>query len=128
MWVRDVQSCALCNHFYFPLLAALPSDLDCISRGRQRQNKGMLVMRARLPLGGTDGRTAALVVVEGVLIKGTDRSQVPSIRLLINVVSFTKSYKLTEQCRCTDCKHPLIRQGRPAPRTPPNFTDSLLIS
>lgn len=35
---------ALCNHFYFPLLASLLSDLDCISQGRQRQNKGMLVM------------------------------------------------------------------------------------
>lgn len=34
----------LCNHFYFPLLASLLSDLDCISHGRQRQNKRMLVM------------------------------------------------------------------------------------
>lgn len=32
----------LCNHFYFPLLASFLSDLDCISQGRQRQNKGML--------------------------------------------------------------------------------------
>lgn len=37
---------ALCNHFYFPLLASLLSDLDFISQGRQRQrqNKGMLVV------------------------------------------------------------------------------------
>lgn len=34
----------LCNHFYFPLLASLLSDLDCISHGRQRQNKRMLAM------------------------------------------------------------------------------------
>lgn len=46
MWVLDVQIAerALCNRFYFPLLASLLSDLDCISRGRQRQNKGTLVM------------------------------------------------------------------------------------
>lgn len=52
---------ALCNHFYFPLLASLLSDLDCISQGRQRQNKGMLVMECVcmcvwLLLGVTEGK------------------------------------------------------------------------
>lgn len=47
----------LCNHFYFPLPASLLSDLDCISQGRQRQNKGMLVMECVwLLLGVTQGK------------------------------------------------------------------------
>lgn len=50
---------ALCNHFYFPLLASLLSDLDCISQGRQRQDKGMLVMVCVcLLLGVTEGEGA----------------------------------------------------------------------
>ncbi len=59
---------ALCNHFYFPLLASLLSDLDCISQGRQRQNKGMLVMVCVrvcacvcLLLGVTEGEGAEMV-------------------------------------------------------------------
>lgn len=65
MWVLDVQSAeSLCNHFYFPLLASLPSDLDCISHGRQRQNERMLAMACapaciRLLLGVTGDREDA---------------------------------------------------------------------
>ena len=58
----------LCNHFYFPLLPSLLSDLDCISQGRQRQNKGMLVtvrVRVCLLLGAAQGCGVALRMVGG---------------------------------------------------------------
>ena len=45
--LENVQSAVretLCNHFYFPLLASLPSDLDCISQGRQRQSEDVLAV------------------------------------------------------------------------------------
>lgn len=98
---RAAERGALCNHFYFPLLAALPSDLDCISRGRQRQNKGMLGMCACAIApgwdwqedkgkGSEDGRRR--------FNKRDSRYQARLIALLINAASFTKSYKLTEQC------------------------------
>lgn len=66
----------LCNHFYFPLLASLLSDLDCISQRKQRQNKGMLVMVCLcvcvcLLLGVTGGREGrALRLVAGRFNKG----------------------------------------------------------
>lgn len=44
---KRAQRETLCNHFYFPLLASLPSDLDCISHGRQRHYERMLAMDAR---------------------------------------------------------------------------------
>lgn len=45
--VRESGKGTLCNHFYFPLLASLPSDLDCISHGRQRHYERMFAMDAR---------------------------------------------------------------------------------
>lgn len=45
--VQESGKGTLCNHFYFPLLASLLSDLDCISHGRQRHYERMFAMDAR---------------------------------------------------------------------------------